>query len=288
MNSGFAIEAGKYGRRAVLRTAWSEDIAVALRKENIVELELNSGKGWYGGDVSFLAMFPNLLSLEILSNGIESSREISELHQLRKLKLITYCRTPVEFASLPRLETCSLQWRPKARAVFDCVTLMNLFIDGYKGKGTEQFGRLVNLEHLQILNSPIDDLGGLAKLADLKTLRLGGLRCLSSLAGLGGLAKLEELWVQTCKRIRTLDELGTLGNLQRVQIDNCGEIASLKPLEAIASLEMVSFVESTNILDGDLTPLIRQPSLSNVSFQNRRHYSHRREEFKGYGTEGTL
>jgi hypothetical protein len=39
------------------------------------------------------------------------------------------------------------------------------------------------------------------------------------------------------------------------------------------------FYESTNIVDGDLSPLTRQKNLSSVSFQDRRHYSHKRLEF---------
>jgi hypothetical protein len=37
--------------------------------------------------------------------------------------------------------------------------------------------------------------------------------------------------------------------------------------------------ERAGILDGDLSPLLRGKHLARVSFQDRWHYSHRREEF---------
>ena len=77
--------------------------------------------------------------------------------------------------------------------------------------------------------------------------------------------------------LATRVEVGFLGSLG---LDNMGDIQSLKPLAQLSQLHRVTFVESTNILDGDLSPLVGLPSLELVSFQNRRHYSHRREAFR--------
>ena len=41
----------------------------------------------------------------------------------------------------------------------------------------------------------------------------------------------------------------------------------MKPLNGLTGLEWVSFYESTNILDGDLSPLLRQKNLSRVGIQ---------------------
>ncbi len=51
--------------------------------------------------------------------------------------------------------------------------------------------------------------------------------------------------------------------------------------QIFTKLSEVVFYESTNIRDGDLSPLMKH-RLSSVSFQNRRHYSHRREQFPGF------
>ena len=93
------------------------------------------------------------------------------------------------------------------------------------------------------------------------------------------MANLEELEVHTCPRISSIKELGSLTRLRKLHLNNDGEIESLKALNKLDRLESVLFYESTNILDGDLSPLERQRKLSRVSFRNRRHYSRRREDF---------
>lgn len=62
-------------------------------------------------------------------------------------------------------------------------------------------------------------------------------------------------------------------------MNNRGNIASLHSRDNLSDLEVVLFYESINIVDGDLLAVMRRQNLSRVSFQNRRHYSHRREEF---------
>jgi Leucine-rich repeat (LRR) protein len=153
-------------------------------------------------------------------------------------------------------------------------------VNRYKGREVSDFGRLVSLESLAILTAPIANLQGLSPLTRLRSLRLGNLRRLTSLGGIEHLANLEELEVHTCRKIRSIDEVGALSKLQRLYLNNDGDIESLKPLMNLTELGSVSFYESTNILDGDLSPLLLQKSLTNVAFQNRRHYSHRSDEIR--------
>jgi hypothetical protein len=46
---------------------------------------------------------------------------------------------------------------------------------------------------------------------------------------------------------------------------------------SVSFLKRVSFSEYTIVLDGDLS--VSTKDLAWVAFENRRHYSHRREEF---------
>jgi Leucine-rich repeat (LRR) protein len=192
---------------------------------------------------------------------------------------MTYCETEIDFSAFPHLQQCSLEWRRKVTSLFDCVTLKKLFLNRYKGRNAGAFGKLSALESLGILGAPVEDLLGLRNLVHLTYLRLGLLTKLRSLTGIEGLANLEELDINTCRAIGSIDEVGNLRKLKRLFLSNCGRIQSLKPLKNLDGLETVGFVESTNIVDGDLSPLMHQKSLSKVSFQNRRHYSHRREDF---------
>ena len=202
------------------------------------------------------------------------------LHELRTLDLMTYCKTAIRFSEFPLPDCCGLEWRPKSESLFSCTTLRKLFVNRYKKKDVDAFSTLVNLESLTILNAPVGNLFGLGPLKRLRYLRLGNLRRLASLAGVESLAALEELNVDTCSRVSSINEVSSLSRLRKLHLSNDGEIKSLKPLAKLNRLEWVTFAESTNIRDGDLSPLIGlKENLSRVSFQNRRHYSHRREDF---------
>ncbi|QQS09954.1 MAG: hypothetical protein IPK69_04860 [Phycisphaerales bacterium] len=274
------LETGKYGRRAILKSEWSDVMIEYLASNDVVELELNQAKGWRGQDLSFLASLPWLKSFDILDLNIRNVGPIHDLHKLRNLGVTTYCSTEIDFSAFPELEDCGLEWRPKAKSLFGCVTLKDLFVNRYNGKDTELFGKLVNLESLTILNAPVKKLHGLNTLKRLRSLRLGNLRRLTSLAGIEELKDLEELEVHTCRAITSIKEVGELPRLKKLLLNNDGEIDSLMPLEKLDGLEWVTFYESTNIVDGNLDPLVRQKHLAQVAFRNRRHYSHKSEQMR--------
>jgi Leucine-rich repeat (LRR) protein len=279
MTGSVTFENGTYGRRAVLHGDWSVELAVYLAREGIVELELNQGKGWAGMDLSFLARLPDLMSFEIFDFNIKNIAPIHYLRGLRHLGVTTYCSTPIDFSKFAHLEDCGLEWRPKATSLFECTTLKRLFVNRYKGKDTDAFSKLRGLESLTILNAPIRNLNGLRSLSLLTRLRLGGLRRLASLAGIEDLANLEELDINTCRAVSSIEEVGSLLRLRKFYLNNDGDIASLKPLNKLIGLEDVFFAQSTNIVDGDLSPIMGLKHLCRVGFQNRRHYSHRCQDF---------
>jgi Leucine-rich repeat (LRR) protein len=276
------IDNGNYGLRAIPDSKWSEDLTAYVRDKGVVELELNVAKGWNGDDISFLSALPNLKAFEIFDFGIDSVKPIHHLHALKKLGVTTYCSTEIDFGAFPELENCTLEWRPKATSLFERITLSKLLVNRYKGKDIGPFGKLVNLEALAILNAPVHNLEGLRGLSRLRFLRLANLPRLTSLAGVEGLSRLEALEVHTCRQIHSIKEIGSLTNLRTLYLNNDGGIESLKPLDSLTALESVGFYESTDIIDGDLSPLMRLKKLSKLFFQNRRHYSHRREDFSAY------
>ena len=279
MISPVLFENGDYGLRAVLKSAWSDLAGAEINRRTCAEIEINHAKGWKGNDLSFLAGFPKLKALKIIDFAISSVEPIHALRELRALEVMTYCRTPIRFSSFPMLENCGLEWRSGTESFFECVTLKKAFVNCYSGRDLKSFTKLVNLESLAILSAPIETLGGLSELAHLRVLRLGNLKKLYSLAGIEGLVTLEELEIHTCRGITSIQEIAGLSRLRRLHLNNDGAINSLSPLNKLDGLESVLFYESTNIVDGDLSPLMRQKHLSRISFQNRRHYSHRREEF---------
>ena len=60
------FEKGRYGLKAVVRSAWHDSFLELLLDKEIIELELNDGKGWKADNVDFLESLPNLQSLIII------------------------------------------------------------------------------------------------------------------------------------------------------------------------------------------------------------------------------
>lgn len=284
--SNYLIEPGCYGPRIVLTGAWSDSIATALAGIHVAELELNYAKGWRGKDLSFLLRFQELKAFKIIDYAIQSVEPVHVLNKLQRLEVMTYCKTELDFTSFPGLDFCALQWRPKAASLFNCYSIQSLFLVGYSGKDCELFRGLLNLESLSIYSAPISNLFGLSGLGKLRTLRLANLRRLESLSGIENLTQLEELDVHTCKAIGNIDAVASLSHLRRLLLNNCGKIASLRPLEGLRDLDTLIFYESTDIVDGDLSGVFGRRPLPKMSFQNRKHYSHRREQLDSYNNLG--
>lgn len=275
------FEEGEFGKKAVLTSPWSASIHSEIIQARPEELELNAAKGWSGTDLKFVESYDWLKSFTIIDMKIDDISAVMSLHGLVSLSIVTYCKTKLDFTRFPDLRNCSLEWRRGAESLFDCVMLTDLFLNCYDGKSSSPFSSLVNLRTLAILNSPLSELNGLAGLKGLRSLRLAGLKLLSSLDGLEHLHRLEKFEMQLCKSVHSLAPLGSLKNLVDVNISNNGKLDSLSPLGALPKLRSVLFYESTDIVDGDLRPIFDNPGISKVSFQNRRHYSHKREQFAG-------
>ncbi len=277
---GLEIEEGVYGPRLVLLSEWAPRYAEYMRHNDILELEVNYAKGFRGADLAFLSQIPFLVGLAVVAYHLRDLAPVHDLHQLKSLKIAARGDTSrIDFGQFPVLEDCTLEWRPKAESVFECTTLRRLWINKYRSKSADSFSSLTSLEELFIATSPVEDIRGLASLSRLRLLGLYNLQYLQSLEGLEHLTALEELRLKVCRKVGRLDELRFLSNLTRLTLGNCGKVATLQPLRGLPRLEWMWFYESTDIVDGDLLPLLTLPRLSYVSFPNRRHYSHRCEDF---------
>lgn len=280
MKDGFFLEDGKYGKRMVVTSKWNNVFEQYIVNQDIRELCLNYAKGWKGENLLFLNSLSNLQGFIIIDWNIADISPIHNLHSLRYLQISTYCKTAIDFTQFPLLEECRLEWRAKTNSLFDCRSLKILFLNRYSAKDTSKFSQLINLESLSLANSPIRSLDGLKLLTKLKFLGLYNLRKLESLSGIEELYHLEELEINGCRSLRSIKEVEKLANLRKLQFCDDGDIDSIKYLESLTNLESVLFYGSTNVLDGDLSFLKKLPRLKKVSFQNRKHYSHKGVDFE--------
>ena len=130
-----------------------------------------------------------------------------------------------------------------------------------------------NLFYLELNWSNIQDFLGIEKMNKLKRLELHYCTKLQNDFGLSGLANtLEHLHINQSKKFVPNEELFSLTNLRVLCLNSCGNLDNLKFLNQFPNLIDFRFVD-TNVLDGDLSPILDHPTIRSVGFLNKRHYN---------------
>jgi hypothetical protein len=278
----FLVEEGRYGPRLVVTGAWNPSIRNVLLSEGIRELMLNYARGWEGADLSFLRDLDELIGLVLIHRTLSDDSVVQELHQLRQLQLSTSCSNAIDFSKLHFLEDCALRWRYGINDLFQSRIMQRLYISDSPDQTFEKYSRLGALESLSLSGGSLESTDRIEALSRLSHLGFFHLRRLSSLRGISTLSGLRVLELEKCPGIMDISELAPLCQLTKLRIDECGPIRTLGELQNFDSLEELYFIGSTKILDGNLQLLFELPRLRTVWFQNRRGYSHTREEVQAF------
>lgn len=114
---------------------------------------------------------------------------------------------------------------------------------------------------------------GSQTLGQIKRLELHHCIKLESDKGLAAISEsLEWLHINTSRKFEPCDELYKLTNLKVLCLNSCAPLENLNFLSHYPNLLDFRFV-NTNVLDGNLEPLLEHPSLVNVGYLNKRHYN---------------
>lgn len=142
-----------------------------------------------------------------------------------------------------------------------------------KNKLGNFLGMPENLLYLELNWSNIHDFLGVEKMNKLKRLELHYCTKLQNDFGLSGLADtLEYLHINQSKKFVPNEELFSLKNLRVLCLNSCGNLENLNFLNHFPNLIDFRFVD-TNVLDGDLSPILEHPTIRSVGFLNKRHYN---------------
>lgn len=176
---------------------------------------------------------------------------------------------------LPEAELAAVNFQGGAVAEAGLTGRRYVFTARFKSK----FASLVDLpadegiEYLYLGAANICTFAGLSRFSRLKRLEVEGCRQLSSDLGLSGIGdSIEWLNIHESKRFSPGDELRSLRNLRVLCLNVCGPIESLAFLHQFPKLLDFRFVD-TNVLSGDLSPLLTHPTLCSAGFLNKRHYN---------------
>ena len=147
-------------------------------------------------------------------------------------------------------------------------------------KGPTPFDKIPGSDKLKYLEfnwANFKSLDGIDKFPNLKRLELHYCTKLESFTGVENIHhSLEYLHINQSKKLRVESALSTLKNLKVLCLNNCGDIRELDFLSNFPELIDFRFVD-TNVLSGNLTPILKHPTLKSIGFLNKRHYNYKFE-----------
>jgi hypothetical protein len=136
------------------------------------------------------------------------------------------------------------------------------------------------LLYLELTFANIKNFTGLEKFNNLKRLELQYCVKLEDDKGLSQLNdSLEFLFINQSKKFKFTDEILKLKKLKVLCLNACGPIENLNFLSNFPNLIDFRFVD-TNILDGNLKPILDHPKIRTVGFLNKKHYNYKYDKIK--------
>jgi len=263
------------------------DLLLNVTAENqstaLAEFEKAGEFGDYSGlrisgidDLSFLKDFPLLLYLEVLGPYPVNVRHLDSLKNLRGLRV----QTPdcgIDFACFQELEVFIGDWHVDNCNLDQSQELRQMHTWHFKSrtKDLSEFASITRLERLAIAQTSIKSLDGLEMLEDLRWLEIANAPKLETLKALSMHdSDIRELSFENAKKIESYAPIASIPKLRRLMLTGCAPMQNLKWTAGMIRLDMFSFVD-TNVVGGDLSPLLDLPKLRYAGTLDKRHYNYK-------------
>lgn len=277
---GYYIDVNEngFGSCFVLTGPWHSEFANIMLSQNILILRLSNSAGWKENDISFVANLNFLVGIEIYSWDV---RDISPIFQNAKLRYIgIQCEfnTTANFKALKNLEVCKIFWQSKIIGLDSCIKLRHLNIIDYPNETLIDLASLIKIERLQISSKKLLSLQGIESMSLLKVFDASLCRKLTNISSLMSCTSLEVMEFHSCKQLAELPKDIYLDSLLEVTLVDCGKIKTLAPLANCKNLKKLRFIGDTSIIDGDFDFLLKHPSIKEVWYAKKSHYSITRED----------
>jgi Leucine-rich repeat (LRR) protein len=165
-------------------------------------VRLSFSFGFRQTDIEFLRELPPMKAIEIYTFSPDSLQALnSHRDSLEAIGLQLTAAPDIDFAPFAGLRVAKLDWHDGMQGVL-----------GIK-----------NLEYLNVMNYPFQDLSNIVGLENLRRLSLTSKR-LTSLSGIEHLHQLESLDLYACPRLESLRGTEGLHQLKNIEIDHCKRI----------------------------------------------------------------
>jgi hypothetical protein len=269
----FIIETNEDGPTLVVTGRWTPAAAETIRRGEADGLWLNYARGYAEPDLSFLPAGLGIRRLLVLDRQVSDLSPLERLaDSLEELTVDAATEAAVDLEALPHLTSLAAGWQQVRDSIESAVGLRYLSLQHYDERDLATLAHLEELRELRLLRAPaLSSLSGTSCLARLRVLSLRRVFMLPDLDGVEQMTMLEELELEGCTSITNLDPISMLSRLRVLYVNDCGKIDSLAPV-ADLNLEVFLGWGTTNIADGDLSPVERLPNLKTFRMKSRRHY----------------
>jgi hypothetical protein len=142
----------------------------------------------------------------------------------------------------------------------------------------DNFPAITTATYLELNLSNVRFFRGISKLGSIKRLELHYCTKLERDEGLSELIdQMEWLHINQSEKFSVGEDLLSLKKLKVLCLNRCAPIDNLQFLKEFPELVDFRFAD-TDVLDGNLTPLLEHPTLLNTGFLNKRHYNLKEKE----------
>ena len=233
----------------------------------------------YRGSEKLLDEVRQFTSLKALMIQRLPNSPIQPLVEFPNLEHLSIDETKVEvdFEKLPSLVYFAGVWQKGRFKNAQYSRLKKLRLRNFKSATDDltDFRQFGDLEDIHLVQSTVTSLNGLSAFKNLKTFEMHYMSKLEKLGKLD-LPSLTFFHADFCKKLTDHEQLQGCPNLETLRLHNCGSIQSVMFIKKLKKLKSFRFMEATEVLDGDLSPLL---DMEDVLFTQKKHYSHKTKNF---------
>ncbi|WBW97206.1 hypothetical protein [Oceanirhabdus sp. W0125-5] len=274
--NGFKFLSGLNSQYIVIESNRLEQYLNYIKNNEISSIYISS-LYFLEDNIDFLLDLIFVKKINISATSIKNYDGLKHLKNLKEL-ILSNLNTKVDLSNNIFLETLSIDLDKKIVGLEKLSSLKKFKIWKYKPKSRNltELSNLSSIEELTVTQSTITSLKGCGKFKNLKKLELNYINKLEFIDQLELNADiLKSLRIDNCKKIKNHNYVSCLKELELLSFCDCDKISTIEFIRNLPKLKQFMFV-NTNVIDGDLSPCL---GLEYVGFSNKRHYSHKCEDF---------
>ncbi len=277
---GFKFQKGLDGSKKLIIESSRLDACIKYILEgNIKAITINCFQGYDLSNIDFLSELSNVLEGLHLPETKFNLQVVNTLHNLKYLGFADNKKDVIDLSNFTKIESLACDYSSRLKGLEACKKLKDLTLTGYKTKNKDlsELPFFLEINKFFLFQTDIATLQGIERFSNLKILEIFSAPKLQTIASLQALSNsLEEIQVEQCKNINDFEILEKVQSLKKIIISNSGEIKTLSFVKELPQLEFISFW-GTNVIDGNIKHC---EGINYVGFDNKKHYTHKLEEFK--------